>query len=68
MRDTMRIQILPDGTIKTTTDPISPANHQTAEEFLGTVNALTGSQGSRVRRGHTHHHHHHHHHQEQSES
>lgn len=58
MADIMRVEILPDGTIKTTTDPISGANHQTAENFLKTVTTLTGGDVTRQKRGNTHHHHH----------
>jgi len=37
MADTFTVEILPDGTVKTTTDPISAANHQSAEAFLACV-------------------------------
>jgi hypothetical protein len=50
MADTMTIEILPDGTIKTTTDPISPANHQAAEDFLRGVTTLAGGPATRTRR------------------
>ena len=65
MADTMKIEILDDGTIKTTTDPISPANHQSAEQFLKQVTAFAGGDVSRQRRGHGHHHHHQHEHAKQ---
>ena len=62
MSDTMVIEVLPDGTIRTTTDPISPANHQSAEAFLNQVTTLAGGAVSRQRRGakhaHTHAHEH----------
>ena len=34
MPDTLKITILADGTIRTETDQISQANHESAEEFL----------------------------------
>jgi hypothetical protein len=58
--DEMTIEILEDGTIKTTTNPISGANHQNAEEFLKSMARLAGGETTRVRRndrhehGHTH--------------
>jgi hypothetical protein len=65
MSDTMRIEILADGTIKTTTDPISAPNHASAEAFLRDVQKLTGGATSRkARHGHTHTHTHQHTHEE----
>lgn len=61
-QDVMTVEILADGTVKTTTDPISPANHQSAEAFLAGVTALTGGAVSRQRRGHSHSHTHSHDH------
>lgn len=58
----MTLEILPDGTIKTTTDPISPANHQSAEAFLQGITTLTGGAVSRQKRGNRHTHTHHHDH------
>ena len=58
--DQMTITILPDGTIKTETDPISPQNHSSAEAFMKDVQTLTGGAASRQRRGHKHSHGHHH--------
>lgn len=62
--DVMQIEILEDGTIKTTTDPISGANHQNAEEFLRFVARSAGGETTRVRRKdvHTHSHSHDHSH------
>lgn len=66
MPDTFTVEILDDGTVKTTTDPISPANHQSAEAFLAGVTMLTGGAVQRTRRGTARpHHHHHHEHQTQ---
>ena len=60
--DTLKIEILQDGTIKTTTDPISSANHDNAEQFLEAMARLAGGETTReARGGHDHHHHHHDH-------
>lgn len=64
--DTMKITILDDGTIKTETDKISAANHQSAEAFLKDVTVLAGGPVERQRKA-GHHHHHHHTHQEQKQ-
>lgn len=48
--DIMEIEILEDGTIKTTTDPISGANHANAEQFLKFVGQMTGGEMKRERR------------------
>jgi hypothetical protein len=48
--DKMTIEILADGTIKTTTDPISAANHDNAERFLKTIADLAGGETKRVKR------------------
>ena len=57
--DIMDIEILEDGTIKTTTDPISGANHANAEEFLRFVGRMAGGEVERKRKGtgtaHVHH-------------
>jgi hypothetical protein len=60
--DVMQIEILEDGTIKTTTDPISGANHQNAEEFLRFVARMAGGETTRTRRTDAHHHSHSHSH------
>jgi len=68
-RDVLTLEILPDGTIRTTTDPISPANHQSAEAFLAGLTTLTGGPVTRSKRhGHAHHHHTHDHHHTQEGS
>ena len=56
--DVMNIEILPDGRIKTTTDPISGANHSNAEEFLKFIARMAGGETTIVRRkeAHTHSH------------
>ena len=60
--DEIEIEILEDGTIKTTTDKVSMPNHASAEEFLRLLAELAGGEQRRVRRGHSHHHHHEHDH------
>lgn len=62
-QDTMTMTILPDGTIKTVTDPVSGANHDSAEQFLRDVALAAGGETTREARG-THGHAHHHHHDE----
>jgi len=67
--DTLTIEILADGTIKTTTDPISAANHDNAERFMRNVAQLAGGETKRERRTdeaarrRAHHHHHEHNHE-----
>jgi hypothetical protein len=51
MMDEIMIEILEDGTIKSTTNPVSAANHQSAEAFM---NELTGGAATRTKRGHRH--------------
>lgn len=62
MADTIRIDILKDGTVKTTTDPISAENHQSAEAFLSLLASLLGGDVTVEHRvdAHTHQHHHDH--------
>lgn len=48
MADTIKVTILADGTIRTETDPVSAPNHQSAEEFLRSVNFLSGGDGIRI--------------------
>lgn len=56
MEDTIAIEILPDGTIKVTTNTISPANHMSADQFLREIERLTGGETtkSKNRHGHIH--------------
>lgn len=56
--DTMTIEILEDGTIKTSTDAVSQANHSNAEEFLRFVARMTAGESSRTRRADAHQHSH----------
>ena len=56
--DKLMIEILDDGTIKTTTDEVSAANHDTAEQFLRAMARLAGGETTReARQGRPHHHH-----------
>ena len=66
-QDEIQIEILADGTIKVTTDPVSAANHLNAEQFLRFVSTLAGGPTKITRRSghdHTHHHEHGHSHEE----
>lgn len=49
-QDSIRIEILEDGTIKCTTDPISMPNHVNAEGFLREMARLAGGTSTRTRR------------------
>jgi hypothetical protein len=42
--DTIIIEILADGTIKSTTDKVSGANHASAEQFLRTSSQMVGGE------------------------
>lgn len=64
MADKFIVEILPDGTLKSTTDPISPANHSSADKFFSFVAELTGAPVKKERRSKTHVHHHEHKHEE----
>lgn len=48
--DTLSIEILEDGTIKTLTDAVSPANHANAEQFLQFMAKLAGGETTRAKR------------------
>jgi len=48
--DTMEVEILDDGTVKITTDPISGPNHMSAEEFLRYCSKMTGGETTRTKR------------------
>lgn len=59
MSDKIKVIILKDGTIKSTSDEISPANHSLAEAFLSQMAQLAGGEVDRQMRGdvthdHTH--------------
>lgn len=67
MADRMRVQILKDGTFKTTTDEISAANHSSAEAFLKGIEDLAGGESTRERQGEAHDHEHTHEEQHEHE-
>lgn len=52
--DSITIEVLDDGRIKVTTDPISPANHTSAEKLLRAIGEA--GKTTRRKRGHGHHH------------
>lgn len=54
MADKFTVEILPDGRIKSITDPISPANHSSANNFFKLLEQLTGSPAEKTRRSKTH--------------
>jgi len=56
--DKLQIEILLDGTIKLTSDPISAPNHQNATEFFKTVARLSGGEVTTQKRSDAVHHHH----------
>lgn len=63
--DAIRIEILPDGSLKVTTDEVSEANHYSAEELLRAVQTRAGGETTVEQRdphehGHEHHHGHDH--------
>jgi hypothetical protein len=49
MPDEMKIEILPDGTIKVDTGPVSAANHSTAEALLRNLQSASGG-GTQTRK------------------
>lgn len=54
--DTLTVEITENGTIKTTTDQVSAANHANAEQFLKFMAAQLGGDRTRTRRGDVHSH------------
>ncbi len=62
--DGIKVTILQDGTIKVETDPISQANHLSAEQLLDAISRLSGGEvtttrkhsHARVHGAHTHEH------------
>ena len=53
-QDTINIEILADGTIKSETDKVSNANHISADAFMKYVSELAGGKTTRTRRPHSH--------------
>lgn len=64
--DKIRIEILPDGSLRVLTEGVSAANHVSADDLLSTLTALMGGKRETEERiAHGHHHtdadqHHHH--------
>jgi hypothetical protein len=53
--DQIEVEVLPDGTIKCTTNKISAANHSSAEGFMAFLARLTGGETTITKRSaHTH--------------
>lgn len=57
--DQFDVEILADGTVKSSSGPVSPENHQSAEAFLKSIADKLGGATARRRRGdavevHTH--------------
>jgi len=48
--DKLTIEILPDGTLKTTSDSVSGSNHDNAENFLRNIATLAGGKSTRLMR------------------
>jgi len=61
--DKMEIEILADGTIKLTSDPISAPNHANAAEFFRTVARMSGGEVKTEKRKDKVHHSHDHEHE-----
>lgn len=59
--DKLVIEILEDGTIKTTSDEVGAANHDNAEQFLHAMAKLAGGETTRRRRADAKPHHAHQH-------
>lgn len=57
--DRLTIEILEDGTIKTTSDEVSAPNHDNAEQFLRAMARLAGGETTRTAREDAPRHHHH---------
>lgn len=59
--DKMQIKVLADGTVKITTDEVSPENHVNAEAALKLIGSTLGGPMKREARGDVAHHHTHSH-------
>lgn len=54
MADSFEVEILPDGSVKVTTDKISQPNHSSADGLLSALARLLGGSVIRKRRGQSH--------------
>lgn len=55
-KDTLRVTVLPDGTLKVETDAVSMPNHMSAERLLLELAKAQGGESKRERLPHHHHH------------
>jgi hypothetical protein len=62
--DSIKIEVLADGTLKVTTDKVSAANHMNADQFLKHMARLAGGETTITRNPHAHGHVHNHDHEE----
>lgn len=60
--DSLIVDVLPDGTIRVSTDEVSDTNHMNAEKLLRFLAEEMGVSATRVKRGHAHSHTHDHEH------
>ena len=61
MTDTIKWEVLEDGTVSITTDAVSGTNHKSADELLASLADLLGGETeTKQRRGHVHRHRHQH--------
>jgi len=49
--DTIKLEFLDDGTIKAITDPVSAANHVSADNFFKVLRQKAGGSVERTKRG-----------------
>lgn len=66
--DELQIEVLADGTIKSTSNKIGQANHQNAEAFLKELARLVGGPTVTQKIGKAHHHRHEHEHAHEGHS
>jgi hypothetical protein len=66
-QDKLEVEILADGTIKLTSDPVSAPNHASAAEFFKTVARLSGGEVKTSKRKDKVHHNHAHEHEHSHE-
>lgn len=48
--DILTVEVLPDGTLKISTDEVSAANHSSAEDLLKALESTLGAPAERKRR------------------
>ena len=53
-QDEIIFEILDDGTVKMTTDEVSPANHLNADKLLGAIQRTLGGAATREKRKDAH--------------